>query len=446
MKLFTFKRGGIHPPERKSLSEHKSIAPASLPDTVAVSLNQHLGKPAVPIVKKGQDIAVGECIGNPDGFISAPVHSSVAGKVTKIETSMTAVGILAETVHIDVDHERTAEGYATFAQREPTDFRSMKASDLIDIIKRCGVVGMGGATFPANVKLTPPPDKQIDTVLINGAECEPYLTADHQLMLEQPEKLLTGILIIQKILNIQNTWIGIEVNKPDAIDTFQHLIDSGDYPGIRLATLKTKYPQGGEKQLISAVTGREVPSGKLPFEVGCLVQNTGTALAIYEAVCFDKPLIERVTTITGFVKSPGNYRIPIGVPFRWAIETCAGGFRDDKRVKTVINGGPMMGKTIRNLDVTTMKGTSGILVLSDADYLCQDEGPCIRCGRCVDACPMGLMPTKLASGAEYNRPADLESVMDCIECGTCGYVCPTRRQLVHWIRLGKTLFRNVSGG
>lgn len=443
MKVFTFKRGGVHPPGHKTLSEHKPISSIELPDSVGISLNEHLGKPAVPIVKKGQDVVVGECIGNPDGFLSAYIHSSVAGKVSKIETGMTAIGTLAEIVTIDVDKEKTAEGYAAFTNRQPADFKQMEVSDILEKIKQASIVGLGGAAFPTNIKLSPPSDKKIDTLLINGAECEPYLTADHQLMLEEPEKLLTGILIIQKVLNIQNTWIGIETNKLDAIKKLQLLVDSGKYPGINLAPLVTKYPQGGEKQLISAVTGREVPSGKLPFEVGCVVQNTGTAVAIYEAVCLDKPLIERIITITGFVKSPGNYRIPIGVPFRYAIEACAGGFRDDTRVKAVINGGPMMGKTVRSLDVTTMKGTSGILVLSDADYRYQDEGPCIRCGRCVDDCPMGLIPTKLATGAEFKRPADLDSVMDCIECGTCSYVCPTQRQLVHWIRLGKTQFRSI---
>ena len=319
----------------------------------------------------------------------------------------------------------------------------MDPKQIVGKILEYGVVGMGGATFPANVKLSPPPDKRIDTILINAAECEPYLTADHQLMLERPEDILKGILIIQRALNVENTWIGIETNKPDAIQKLQKLIDEGSYPGIKVAPLKTKYPQGGEKQLIAAVTGREVPSGKLPFEVGCLVQNAGTAAAMFEAVCLDKPLIERIITVTGFVKSPGNFRIPLGIPFSYVIEKGAGGFIDPDRVMTVINGGPMMGKTVRTLDVSTMKGTSGILVLSDTEYKYQDEGPCIRCGRCVDGCPMGLMPTKLAVSAEYNRIQDLDTVMDCIECGTCSYVCPTQRQLVHWIRLGKTIFRNA---
>jgi Na+-translocating ferredoxin:NAD+ oxidoreductase subunit C len=445
MKLFTFKRGGVHPPENKSLSEHKPVQSLELPDQIAINLNQHLGKPARPLVKKKQELHIGERIGEADGFISAHVHSSVAGTVTKVEPAMTAVGILADTVFIDVDKQKTSEELAAFYQQTPADFTQMTAQELVDKIRDCGVVGMGGATFPTNVKLSPPPDKTIDTILINGAECEPYLTADHQLMLELPDALLNGLLIIQQILGVQNTWIGIETNKPDAIQLLQQKTDTGLFPGIQVAPLKTKYPQGGEKQLIAAVTGREVPSGKLPFEVGCLVQNTGTAVAVYEAVCLNKPLIDRIVSITGFVNSPGNYRLPVGASFRHVIDKCAGGFRDESRLKTVINGGPMMGKTVRNLDVAVMKGTSGILAMSDTEFHYEDEGPCIRCGRCVDGCPMGLMPTKLAIGAEYNRPDDLDTVMDCIECGTCSYVCPTRRHLVHWIRLGKPIFRNASG-
>lgn len=443
MKLFTFKRGGVHPPEYKALSEHKQIRELPLPDQIAISLNQHLGKPAKAIVKKGQEVVVGERIGDADGFISAHVHSSVAGKVARIDPAITAAGTRAETVTIDVDRDKTADGYRAYTERAPADFESMDSRQIIGKIQELGIVGMGGATFPASVKLSPPPDKKIDTILINGAECEPYLTADHQLMLERPEDLLKGTRIIQRALNVDTAWIGIETNKPDAIRKLSALLENGKYPGIRIAPLKTKYPQGGEKQLIAAVTGREVPSGKLPFEVGCLVQNSGTAVAILEAVCYDKPLIDRIITITGFVQSPGNFRIPVGVPFRYAIETCAGGFVSPDRVRTIINGGPMMGKTVRTAEVTTMKGTSGILVLSDTDYRYQDEGPCIRCGRCVEGCPMGLMPTKLAIAAEFNRPQELGTVMDCIECGTCSYVCPTQRQLVHWIRLGKTIYRNA---
>jgi len=443
MKRFTFKRGGVHPPEHKSLSQHKSIRPVPWPAQVVIAMNQHLGKPAKPLVKKKQEIDVGERIGEADGFISAHVHSSVAGTVKKVEPAMTAVGVRADTVIIDVDPEKTDAGYAAFRDREPADFRTMDPKEMIQKIQDGGLVGMGGAAFPTNVKLSPPPDKTIDTILINGAECEPYLTADHQLMLERMEDLLTGVLIIQKILGVENTWIGIETNKPDVIEKLQTMIAGGDYPGIKVAPLKTQYPQGGEKQLIAAVTGREVPSGKLPFEVGCLVQNTGTAVAVYEAVCLDKPLIERITTITGFVNEPGNYRLPVGVAFAHVIDIGAGGVRDPEHVHSIINGGPMMGKTIRTMDVGTMKGTSGILILSDIEHSVPPEGPCIRCGRCIDGCPMGLMPTVLAMHAEAENAGALDSVMDCIECGTCSYVCPTHRQLVQWLRIGKTLFRNA---
>ncbi|MBN1295995.1 electron transport complex subunit RsxC [bacterium] len=443
MKLFTFPRGGVHPPDHKAPSAHQSIRLLPLPGQVAIAMNQHLGKPAKCLVKKGQDLTVGEKIGEADGFISASVHSSVAGKVSRVDPAMTAVGTWADTVFIDVDNEATAAGYRAFTNQTPADWRQMDSREMIGKIQVAGIVGMGGAAFPTNVKLSPPPDKTIDTILINGAECEPYLTADHQLMLERSADLLAGIGIMQRILGIENTWIGIEANKPDAIAVLEKLITDGNHPGIRVAPLKTRYPQGGEKQLITAVTGRVVPSGKLPFEVGCLVQNTGTAIAIYEAVCLDKPLIDRITTITGFVKQPGNFRIPIGVAFDHAIDSGAGGFIDAGRVRAVINGGPMMGKTVRTIDIGTMKGTSGILVLADTDYNTKPEGPCIRCGRCIDGCPMGLMPTSLALHAEFNKSAGLKDVMDCIECGTCSYVCPTHRQLVHWLRIGKTIFRNA---
>ncbi len=444
IRLFTFQRGGVHPPENKTISEHKSITEIPLPDTVFINLNQHLGKPAKCLVKAKQDVSVGERIGEADGFISAHVHSSVSGQVKKIQQMMTAVGTMAETIVIDVDKEKTEQDSLKFREPADIDINRISQKDLLDKIKEHGIVGEGGATFSTHVKLSPPPDKKVDSILINGAECEPFLTADHQLMLEQTEQILKGIQIIQKILNVQTVYIGIENNKPDAMDRFQQCLNSNSFPGITVAGLKTKYPQGGEKQLIQAVLGRQVPSGKLPFDVGCLVQNIGTVYAIYEAIYRNKSLWERVTTITGFVQNPGNFRIRIGTTFEHAVNAGAGGFKDNDRVNKVINGGPMMGKTVRQLDVSLTKGTSGILVLADEDIHYEPEGPCIRCGRCVSHCPMGLMPTALAMAAQFNNPDGLKNIMDCIECGTCSYICPTHRQLVHWLRIGKTIFRNAS--
>lgn len=444
MKLLTFKRGGIHPSENKSLAEHKKIERPALPDTVAVNMSQHLGKPAKAIVKAKDEISVGQMIGEADGFVSCHVHSSVAGVVTKLEKRTTAVGTIDETIIITVDKEKTQQQIIEINQPRRTAIGDLTPSDLLGMIKSAGVVGEGGATFPTHVKLSPPPDKKIDTIIINSAECEPYLTADHQLMLEKPIEILRGIQILQKILNVETVMIGIESNKQDAIRLFIEALQDAQFKGIQVAALKTKYPQGGEKQLIYAILGRQVPSGKLPFDVGALVQNVGTVFAVYEAVYCGKPLIDRVTTITGFVNKPGNYLLPVGLTFDQAIDGAAGGFKDAQKVREVINGGPMMGKAIRQMDVSVMKGTSGILVLSDTQVQYVDEGPCIRCGRCVDVCPMGLMPTNLAQHAQFNSPAELSFSMDCIECGSCSFVCPTHRQLVHWIRVGKTLFRNAN--
>ncbi|MBN1357077.1 electron transport complex subunit RsxC [bacterium] len=443
-KLLTFRSGGVHPPGNKHLSEHKPIRRVPLPETVSINLNQHLGKPAQCAVKIKQEISVGERIGEADGFISADIHSPVSGTVRKIQTVMTAVGTMAESVLIEVDSEKTAEDLKKYQSTPDCAPEKLGKKEILEAIKQAGIVGEGGAAFPTHIKLAPPPDKPIDTVILNGAECEPFLTADHQLMLEKTAEILTGARILRHILEIDSIIIGIENNKPDAIRAFEKLIETDSYPGMRIAALKTKYPQGGEKQLIKAILDREVPSGKLPFDVGVIVQNVGTVFAVYEAVYCGKPLIQRVVTISGFVNNPGNYLLPLGVSFEHAIRAGAGGFRDDTRVKEVINGGPMMGKAVRQLDVTVTKGTSGILVLSDQEFSYDGEGPCIRCGRCIDTCPMGLMPTLLAMNARYERIEGLKSVMDCIECGTCSYVCPTHRQLVHWIRAGKVLLRKAN--
>ncbi|MBN1551641.1 electron transport complex subunit RsxC [bacterium] len=443
MKMFTFKRGGIHPPEKKMMSEHQTITSLPLPEIVHVNLGQHLGKPAKPVVSPKQTVSIGERIGEADGFISAHLHSPVSGTVMKIQDELSAVGVIMKTIVIDVDSDKTEVEEQKFLKKEPIDFENADSKTLIENIRDAGVVGLGGATFPTHVKLSPPPDKPIDRIIINGAECEPYLTADHQLMLEKAPEIIKGIRIIQKILNVDNTVIGIESNKPDAAKTLTKAIADSGYRGISVCILKTKYPQGGEKQLIKAITGREVPSGKLPFDVGVLVHNVGTVYSIYEAVCLEKPLIDRITTLTGFVNTPGNFKIKIGTTFNHALIHGAGGTPNEEEVCSIINGGPMMGKSVRNLNVAVMKGTSGILLFSRKDFFYKPEGPCIRCGRCVDACPMGLMPTVIAMNSQYQVSDQLQDAMDCIECGSCSYVCPTSRDLVHWIRIGKILYRNA---
>lgn len=442
MSLLTFKSGGVHPPEHKELSLHKAIVDVPLSRELVIHMNQHLGKPAKVIVKVKDEVKVGDILGEADGMISAFVHASASGVVKKIEKRMSAAGMPEMSVTLEVNAEKTAEDLKAFEQLQDISLDAISGSELIEKIKQAGIVGAGGATFPVHVKLCPPKDKRVDTLVLNGAECEPFLTADHQLMLEHADGILKGAKVLQKILNVPDVVIGIEENKRDAIRLLTDRIQALGYKGFRVAPLQTRYPQGGEKQLIWAILKRSVPSTKLPFETGVVVQNVATAFAVFEAIYYNKPVFERVVTLSGQVNRPGNYRIKVGTSFQEAI-AAVGGFKDEARVGAILNGGPMMGKTIRELDVTTMKGTSGILVFSEDDVALEKEGPCIRCGRCVKVCPMGLVPTELAQSAQFKQPEQLVGdVMDCMECGCCSYVCPTRRKLVHWIRIGKMVLRN----
>ncbi len=431
MKLLTF-RGGVHPPEEKKLAQHKAIETLPLPERVFVPLSQHTGAPAKPVVKKGDEVKKGQLIAEPAGFISAGIHSPVAGVVKNITDYPHPFGNLQPAIEIEVKGEQELE-----SGLEPIpDFENADPEKLKERVKQAGIVGMGGATFPTYVKLSPPEGKIIDTVILNGAECEPYITADHRLMLEKPEKIIGGLKIIMKILGVKQAFIGIEVNKPDAIVKMENLVQ--DLSGVNVIVLKVKYPQGAEKQLIKAILGREVPSGGLPMDVGALVQNVATACAIYEAVAEGKPLIERVVTVTGrAINEPKNLLVPIGTPIQNLIDYC-GGF--SSRPGKVILGGPMMGLAQSSLDVPVIKGTNAVLVMRDDEVDLTSPGPCIRCGRCVRNCPMNLLPGIIGLFVRKDRIEEAEElrVMDCIECGCCAYGCPSHIPLVQLFRYAKS--------
>ncbi len=431
--LKTFKIGGAHPEENK-FSQHSAIEEIAVPDTVFVMMNQNLGAPSVPIVAKGDKVKIGQLIAKGEAFISASVHSPVSGTVEKVDFWTDTTGYRKPVIVINKEGEEWAEGIDT----SDTLIKEIKASkeEIIEIIKNSGIVGLGGATFPTHVKLAIPQDKTAEYLIINAVECEPYLTSDHRLMLEKGEEIMVGVQILMKALNVSQAIIGIENNKEDAI---QHLDEiAKKYSGITVQGLKVKYPQGAEKQLIEALTKRRVPSGKLPIEVGCVVQNVGTAYAIYEAVQKNKPLIERVVTVTGKkVSKPSNFRVKIGTPVSLLIEK-AGGLPEGSN--KIINGGPMMGKAIINIDIPVTKGTSGIVVFDEKESKRNVVANCIRCARCTMVCPMGLQPFLLAAGMEFDNfdVVEKNNVMDCIECGTCHYTCPSNRPLLDMLRLGKS--------
>lgn len=430
IRILTFK-GGTHPPHSKKATESLAIERANEPKVVVIPMQQHIGAPCEPIVQVGDEVKVGQKIGEAKGFVSSPVHSGVSGKVTAIEPRLYSGGTAVTCIVIESDMKNTVSDDIT----PKGSLSDLSAEDIKNIIKEAGIVGMGGAAFPTHVKLTPPPDKKVDTVILNGAECEPYLTSDHRLMLEHPEEVVFGLQALMKVLGVKKGYIGIETNKPDAIEKIFEMAKGIE--GIEVVALKTKYPQGAEKQLIHACTNREVPSGGLPADAGVVVNNVGTAAAVAKAIMTGMPLIERIVTVTGQgVNNPGNLMVKIGTSFREVIEQC-GGLKG--KTGKVIAGGPMMGITQFSLDVPVIKGTSGILVLTEEEARLPEPTNCIRCGKCVEACPINLMPVNLSAYSLANKHEQAEALnaMDCIECGACSFVCPAKRPLVESIRVSK---------
>ncbi len=429
----TFTIGGVHP-EPNKLTAGKKIETLGLPKQAVFPLSQHIGAPAVPCVQKGDTVRVGTRIAEPGGFMSASIHSSVSGKVAKIDTVVDASGLRKPAIFIDVEGDE----WEPSIDRTDTLLlqNNLSREEIIEKIKNSGVVGMGGACFPTHVKLSPPKDCMIDTLIINAVECEPYLTADHRLMLEHPDEIIVGIKLILKVLGIDHAVIGVETNKQDAIELMNSKLSM--VSGIEVMSLKMKYPQGGEKQLIEAVTGRQVPPPPaLPANVGCVVQNVGTVYAIYEAVMKNKPLIERIVTVTGkSVKNPCNLKVRMGTPVSQLLEY-AGGMPED--TGKLISGGPMMGRPLLDETAPVVKGTSGILMIPESEAARREERNCIRCAKCVQACPMGLEPYLLATASESGdwECAEENWIMSCIECGCCQSTCPSRRPLLDWVRLAK---------
>jgi electron transport complex protein RnfC len=423
--------GGVHPAGNKQLTAHKPTIAAAIPKRAVIPLSQHIGAPTKPLVVIGQEVKRGEKISETTGFVSAPVHASISGKVVAIGSFPHTLG--ADMPSVVIESDGKDEWVAGL--KENPDYSLLSPDELKKLVQDAGIVGMGGATFPTHVKLSPPKEKPIDVVILNGAECEPYLTSDHRLMLEKSKEIVDGLKILMRILNVSKGYIGIESNKPDAIETITKAATGS--PEIKVWPVKVKYPQGAEKMLIKAITGRTVPAGGLPMDVGVVVQNVGTAEAIYEAVRYGKPLIERYVTVTGRgVKDPKNFLARIGTPFSQLIEE-AGGLNDS--AAKVISGGPMMGMSQYTLEVPVIKGTSGILVLPKSEVSTKPYGPCIRCARCIDACPMKLQPSYIGLYIEKGRYEEAKeyNLMDCFECGSCTFVCPANRPMVQWVKKAK---------
>ncbi len=426
----TFK-GGVHPPEHKEYTSDKQIVAYMPKGLLVFPMSQHIGSPCEVTVKRGDRVLVGQTIGKETSFVSSPIISSVSGKVKKIDEVLLSNGAKSQAVVVENDDlYEEIEGL-----NEPANFEEMTNEEILEVIKKAGIVGLGGATFPTHVKLSPPKDKKIDAIIINGAECEPYITGDHRIMLEETDRVLKGLTVILKLFPNAKGYIAIESNKPDAIAKMFR--ECENYDNISVVSLKTKYPQGAEKQLIYAVTKRKVPAGKLPSEVGCVVQNIDTVVAIERAIFRGRPLMRRIVTVSGdAITNPGNYKVRLGTMVRELIEE-AGGFKKD--CVKMISGGTMMGQAIYSLDLPITKGTSSLLFLSQDELFDYPELNCIRCSKCINICPMNLLPSQLN---KYSLAGDFEEFekihgMDCIECGACSFVCPSHRHLLQSIRTAK---------
>ena len=430
----TFPMGGVHPAENKFTAD-KPIERLATPAQVSIPISQHIGAPAKPVVEQRDKVKVGQVIATSSGFVSTNIHATITGTVAKIDKVMDSTGYKRDAIIIKAgkDEEEWADGI-DLSDELIKDF-SLSKDEIIKKVLEAGIVGLGGATFPSHVKLSVPKGKKADYLILNGVECEPFLTADHRLMLEKGAEIIVGARILMRALEVDKAIIGIEKNKPDAIEKMAELVNGEQ--GLSVQPLKVQYPQGGEKQLIKAALNREVPSGGLPIDVGVVVHNVGTAFAVYEAVQKNKPLVERVVTITGKdVSKPLNLLVRIGTSVNELIEA-AGGIPEN--TGKVISGGPMMGKALNSVDVPVAKGTSGILLIPNEDAKRGKMKVCIRCSKCVDVCPMGLEPYLLMTLTQkelFERVED-DKVLDCIECGSCSFTCPSDRPLLDYIRLGK---------
>lgn len=441
MKIRTFSIGGIHPEENK-LSNDATTQVAALPVQAIFPLSQHIGAPAKPVVAKGDKVKVGTMIAEAGGFVSAPIYSSVSGTVLKIDTAVDATGYRKPAIIINVDGDEWEESIDRSNKLETVEEHpELTPEEIVNRIKVAGVTGMGGAGFPTFIKLCPPPTAKAECVIINAVECEPYITADYRLMLEKSDEILVGLELLMKAAKVTRGYIGIETNKPQAIELLADKCAKkfgGSAYEVEVVPLKQRYPQGGEKQLVDAVINRQVPAPPaIPVNVGAIVQNVGTAFAVYEAVMKHKPLFERYTTVTGKkLRQPGNYLVRMGTPMKDLIAVCGGMPEEDSKV---LAGGPMMGKAMTSTDVPVCKGTNSLTILSGEDAVRKEPQPCIRCAKCVSACPMGLEPyllAKLSAVSNWER-CESELIVSCIECGSCQFTCPAHRPLLDNIRLGK---------
>ena len=449
MKIKTFSMGGIHPAENK-LTHEVATKVAALPKQAIFPLGQHIGAPAKPVVQKGDKVKVGTMIAEAGGFVSAPIFSSVSGTVFKIDTAIDATGYRKPVIIINVEGDEWEESIDRSDKLELVAAHpELTPEEIVKRVQNAGVVGMGGACFPTFIKLTPPPTAKAECVIINAVECEPYITADYRLMMEHADEILVGLELLMMGAKVTKGYIGIETNKPAAIELLTKKCDekfniAGSKFNVEVVPLKQRYPQGGEKQLVDAVINRQVPAPPaIPVNVGAIVQNVGTAFAVYEAVMKNKPLFERYTTVTGKkLQNPGNFLVRMGTPMKDLIDACGGMPEGDNKL---LAGGPMMGKALTSVEVPICKGTNSVTIISDDEARRKDAQPCIRCAKCVGVCPMGLEPYLLAKLSEVKNweRAESEDITSCIECGSCQYTCPAYRPLLDNIRLGKSTVMGI---